>query len=87
MTNAGATVLQNSYAYDNLNRLTSVTSGGETTSYSYNASGTVTQRYDYDAFGVEEDASSSDANPFRYYGEYFDAETGSIYLKAQYYMP
>jgi RHS repeat-associated protein len=28
-----------------------------------------------------------DANPFRYCGEYFDKETGSIYLRARYYNP
>ncbi len=30
---------------------------------------------------------SSDANPFRYSGEYFDAETGDYYLRARYYNP
>ena len=29
----------------------------------------------------------SDANPFRYCGEYFDAETGTYYLRARYYNP
>jgi len=28
-----------------------------------------------------------DVNPFRYCGEYFDKETGSIYLRARYYNP
>jgi RHS repeat-associated protein len=28
-----------------------------------------------------------DANPFRYCGEYFDKETGTIYLRARYYNP
>ncbi len=30
---------------------------------------------------------SSDANPFRYSGEYFDAESGDYYLRARYYNP
>ncbi len=30
---------------------------------------------------------SSDANPFRYFGEYFDAESGDYYLRARYYAP
>lgn len=38
-------------------------------------------------FGVEKNISDSDANPFRYCGEYFDAETGTIYLRARYYDP
>ena len=52
-----------------------------------NSSGTVTKRYDYDAFGNEENPSSSDTNPFRYCGEYFDKETETYYLRARYYDP
>ena len=52
-----------------------------------NADGEVTKKYTYDAFGVEKNISDSDANPFRYCGEYFDAETGTIYLRARYYNP
>ncbi len=52
-----------------------------------NSSGTVTKNYTYDAFGVEQDASDSDANPFRYCGEQFDEETGNYYLRARYYSP
>jgi RHS repeat-associated protein len=47
--------------------------------------------YDYDAFGNEREiagqAPSADANPFRYAGEYFDAESGAYYLRARYYDP
>jgi len=54
-------------------------------------SGDAVWYYDYDAFGNEraitgQDASL-DANPFRYCGEYFDKETGTIYLRARYYDP
>ena len=52
-----------------------------------NSSGTVTRNYTYDAFGVEQDASDSDANPFRYCGEQYDSETGNYYLRARYYSP
>lgn len=52
-----------------------------------NSSGTVTKDYTYDAFGVEKNASASDANPFRYCGEQYDTETGNYYLRARYYSP
>ncbi|MEM1485858.1 RHS repeat-associated core domain-containing protein [Oscillospiraceae bacterium PP1C4] len=65
--------------------------------YLFNAHGDVTQRYDtlgnllknykYDAFGNEEKPEPLDSNPFRYCGEYFDKETGEIYLRARYYDP
>ncbi len=75
--------------------------GEESKYYLYNGHGDVVQLaddsgdvlwyYDYDAFGVEraiEDQDAAlDANPFRYCAEYFDAETGSIYLRARYYNP
>ena len=41
----------------------------------------------YDAFGVEQNKDKNDTNPFRYCGEYYDAETDSIYLRARYYSP
>ena len=52
-----------------------------------NANGVVTKRYEYDAFGNELSLSESDTNPFRYCAEYFDLETGQIYLRARYYQP
>ncbi len=42
------------------------------------ASGDVTKRYEYDAFGNELNADENDVNPFRYCGEYFDKETGTM---------
>ena len=51
------------------------------------ASGTVTKNYDYDAFGNEKNADENDTNVFRYSGEYYDKETGTIYLRARYYDP
>jgi RHS repeat-associated protein len=52
-----------------------------------NASGSLTKAYVYDAFGVETNPDAADTNPFRYCAEYFDKETGSIYLRARYYDP
>ena len=52
-----------------------------------NTAGVVTQSYDYDAFGVEQDPDPLDTNHFRYCGEYLDAETGRYYLRARYYDP
>ncbi|OPX41900.1 tRNA(Glu)-specific nuclease WapA precursor [Ruminiclostridium hungatei] len=43
--------------------------------------------YDYDAFGNEKNIDPGDTNLFRYCGEYFDKETGTIYLRARYYDP
>ena len=44
----------------------------------------IEESYHYDAFGNQKRASAN-ANPFRYAGEYFDEETGNIYLRARYY--
>ncbi len=42
--------------------------------------------YRYDAYG-NHTAYSGEENPFRYSGEYYDEETGFIYLRARYYDP
>lgn len=52
-----------------------------------NDSGAVTKTYDYDAYGNELSRDLNDTNPFRYCGEYYDTETGFIYLRARYYDP
>ena len=52
-----------------------------------NSAGTVIKTYDYDAFGVEKNPVATDANPFRYCGEYLDFETNTYYLRARYYDP
>ena len=67
----------------------------ESTLYLYNGHGDVTgttnkdgnikKIYEYDAFGNEISPDSSDTNPFRYCGEYYDSETESIYLRARCY--
>ena len=52
-----------------------------------NTSGNSTKAYSYDAFGNEKNQVASDANPFRYCGEYLDNETNEYYLRARYYDP
>ena len=49
------------------------------------ADGEILKSYTYDAFGVEVAPNSGDVNVFRFCGEYFDTETGTIYLRARYY--
>lgn len=49
--------------------------------------GNVKKHYQYDAFGVELTPNQTDINPFRHCGEYYDQETGEIYLRARYYDP
>ena len=71
--------------------------GSKKTYYLFNAhgdvtelvsdTGTVTHKYDYDAFGVEKKPDPLDGNPFRYCGEYYDGETKTYYLRARYYDP
>ena len=65
--------------------------------YLHNAHGDVVQRiseagvsapkYKYDAFGNERNLVVTDPNPFRYCGEYYDAELQEIYLRARSYDP
>ena len=43
--------------------------------------------YDYDEYGNLADSTGSIDNPYRYCGEYFDEETGFIYLRNRYYNP
>ena len=45
------------------------------------STGAITKSYTYNAFGVEKNIDDSDTNAFRYCGEYYDAETGTIYLR------
>ncbi len=51
-----------------------------------NSSG-IEKVYDYDAYGNQLSIETGDDNPFRYCGEYYDEETGLIYLRARYYDP
>ena len=49
----------------------------------YNANGERMTQYEYDAFGNI--LKGSDPDPFGYCGEYYDSESGNIYLRARYY--
>ncbi len=49
----------------------------------YNANGEKMTQYEYDAFGNR--LKGSDPDPFGYCGEYYDSESGNIYLRARYY--
>lgn len=60
---------------------------GNITKYEYGYLNKVTKTYKYDAFGVEQNIDDADNNAFRYCGEYYDAETGTVYLRARYYNP
>jgi len=51
------------------------------------ASGTVTDRYDYDAFGLLVFQSGTTANAYRYCGEQIDGDLGLYYLRARYLNP
>ena len=52
-----------------------------------NSQGVVLHTYRYDAFGNEISPDSGNTNRFRFAGEYFDWETGTIYLRARSYNP
>jgi RHS repeat-associated protein len=52
-----------------------------------NSSGTVTDSYEYDAYGNEFTVSGSTPNEIMYRGEQFDPDLGLYYLRARYYNP
>jgi len=52
-----------------------------------NPSGVMVASYTYDAYGTLTGSTGSLANPFRYAGQYTDAETGFVYLRHRYYDP
>ena len=52
-----------------------------------NSSGTVVATYTYDSYGNLTGSTGTASNPFGYAGQYADAESGLIYLRARYYDP
>ena len=50
-------------------------------------SGNVQNTYEYDAWGVVTNQTETINNSHKYAGEYYDTETGLIYLRARYYDP
>ena len=51
------------------------------------ASGTITDTYDYDAFGVMRASTGATENAYLYAGEQFAAELDGYFLRARYYQP
>jgi RHS repeat-associated protein len=52
-----------------------------------NSAGTVTDSYEYDAFGNSFTVSGSTPNNYLYRGEQYDSDLGLYYLRARYYNP
>jgi RHS repeat-associated protein len=52
-----------------------------------NAAGTVTDTYEYDAFGHTLTTSGTTPNNYLYRGEEYDSDLGLYYLRARYYNP
>jgi len=52
-----------------------------------NSSAVVDQSYSYDPYGNVTSSSGSIVNPLQYAGQYQDAESGLIYLRARYFDP
>lgn len=50
-------------------------------------SGNVSTLYDYNAYGEVNVRGENIENPFKYFSQYYDEETGSYYLRARYYDP
>jgi RHS repeat-associated protein len=50
-----------------------------------NSNGTVTDEYEYDAYGNSFTKSGTTPNNYLYRGEQFDADLGLYYLRARYY--
>jgi len=51
------------------------------------SNGDILHTYRYDAFGNQLNGEETNTNPFRFAGEYYDWETGFIYLRARFYNP
>ena len=58
--------------------------GGGTVRLLTDSAGTVTDTYDYDAWGNEVDTTGSTPNAFVYRGEEYDPDLGFYYLRARY---
>jgi RHS repeat-associated protein len=52
-----------------------------------NTAGTITDKYDYDAFGNLVSATGTTPNNYFYSGERFDADAGAYYQRERYYSP
>jgi RHS repeat-associated protein len=61
--------------------------GGGTVRLLTDATGTVTDTYDYDAWGNAVNTTGSTPNVYLYRGEQFDPDLGLYYLRARYFNP
>ncbi len=52
-----------------------------------NASGTLTDTYQYDAYGMLLNSTGASVNPYLYRGEQYDPALSAYYLRARYYQP
>jgi RHS repeat-associated protein len=61
--------------------------GGGSVRQLTNSNGTVTDEYEYDAYGNSFTKSGTTPNNYLYRGEQYDADLGLYYLRARYYNP
>ena len=61
--------------------------GGGSVRQLTNSAGTVTNTYEYDAFGNEVNHTGTTPNNYLYRGEQYDSDLGLYYLRARYYDP
>ncbi len=61
--------------------------GGDNVRQLTNAAGTVTDTYEYDAYGNALQTSGSTPNVYLYRAEQYDSDLGLYYLRARYYNP
>jgi len=89
----GTEVVRYTYGHD----LISQEKGGNTSFFLYDglgstralsdSDGTITDTYDYEAFGEILNQTGSTENNYLYTGEQYDSETGNYYLRARYMSP
>jgi RHS repeat-associated protein len=77
MLAANSTTADLYYLFDGLGSVVGTTDGA----------GTLVKRYEYEPFGEEIGASSTDTNPWRYAGGYYDNATKMLKFGTRYYMP
>jgi RHS repeat-associated protein len=93
----GTVIRQYTYGLQRINQNQQISGAWTPSFYGYdgggnvrqltNSAGTVTDSYEYDAFGNEFTVSGSTPNNYLYRGEQFDTDLGLYYLRARYYNP
>jgi RHS repeat-associated protein len=94
---SGAVTRQYTYGLQRINENQEISSTWTPSFYGYdggwnvrqltNASGTVTDTYDYDAWGNTVNHTGATPNSYLYRGEQYDSDLGLYYLRARYYNP